>query len=232
MGEYTDYPADYAEVSSSFQSGQQSPAPYATTTLIGSSKLAPNDAQRYNMFYTTDVYPPSAGVVPNQSHANNNNYNRSIHSESYCNSNGNNNNKVNIVENRMANTMLPSRFNQRQQQQPHQQQSGAKMSTNKRNRLKLMRPQNFRINFGSQGEQLYVKVGDLSQQGRASSTGQNTPQSQNGSLNWSEQNINIYENRMAGGSTHESDDPDKEYIYDGNRSVMSYVSSKDFPENV
>jgi hypothetical protein len=225
MGEYTDYPADYAEVSSSFQSGQQSPAPYATTTLIGSSKLAPNDAQRYNMFYTTDVYPPSAGVVPNQSA---NNYNRSIHSESYCNSNGNNNNKVNIVENRMANTMLPSRFNQHQQQQ----QSGAKMSTNKRNRLKLMRPQNFRINFGSQGEQLYVKVGDLSQQGRASSTGQTTPQSQNGSLNWSEKNINIYENRMAGGSTHESDDPDKEYIYDGNRSVMSYVSSKDFPENV
>lgn len=219
MGEYTDYPADYAEVSSSFQSGQQSPAPYATTTLIGSSKLAPSDAQRFNMFYRTEIYPPSAAGVPNN---NNNNYNRSVHSESYCNQNGNNS-KMNIVENRMANTMTPNMFNQ-------QQQNSARNGTNKRNRLKLMNPQNFRINFGSQGEQLYVKVGDINAQGQASST----PQSQNGSINWSTQNFNIYENQMhnhADGATA-SNHPDKEYIYSGNRSIMSYMSSKDFPENV
>lgn len=227
MGEYTDYPADYAEVS---QNGQQSPTPYATTTLIGSSKLGGNDAHRYNMFYTTDVHPPNstvaaAGGVPSQNN-NNANYNRSIHSESYCNPNGNNNsNKVNIVENRMANTMMPNMFNQR---------AAAKLGSNKRNRLKLMNPQNFRLNFGSQGEQLYVKVGDLSSQGQASSTAQHTPQSQNGSINWSTQNFNIYENQLhhhANGSTA-SNDPDKDYLYAGNRSIMSYMSSKDFPENV
>lgn len=232
MGEYTDYPADYAEVSS-FQGGQKSPAPYATTTLIGSSKLSANDARRFNMFYTTDIYPPNvatAGSVPNHSNNNNSNYNRSVHSESYCNPNGNNNSKVNIVENRMANTMMPNMFNQ---QQHHQQRNGMKSGSNKRNRLKLMKPQNFRINFGSQGEQLYVKVGDMNQQGQPTSTASHTPQSQDGSVNWSNQNFNIYENRLH----HQDDstsvnDPDKEYIYSGNRSVMSYVSSKDFPENV
>ena len=230
MGEYTDYPADYAEVST-YQSGQQSPAPYATTTLIGSSKLGSNDARRFNMFYTTDVYPPNAecaaaGALPNQ----NNNYNRSIHSESYCNSNSHNDgHKVNIVENRMANTMMPNMFNQQQQKQLH---NSMKTGSNMRNRLKLMKPQNFRINFGSQGEQLYVKVGDLNQQGQTN-TAQHTPQSQNGSINWSQHSYNIYENQLH---NHANDVPsenaDKEYIYDGNRSVMSYMSSKDFPENV
>ena len=229
MGEYTDYPADYAEVSS-FKSGQQSPAPYATTTLIGSSKLGANDAHRYNMFYTTDIYPPNSasagGAVPNQG-INNNNYNRSIHSESYCNPNGNNN-KMNIVENRMASTMMPNMFHQQQQQR-----NGGKIGSNKRNRLKLMKPHNFRLNFGSQGEQLYVKVGDINGQGQASSTGQQTPSSQNGSINWSQQNFNIYENHLhnqTNGGT--MNDPDKDYNYSGNRSVMSYMSSKDFPENV
>ena len=222
MGEYTDYPADYAEVSQ-YQSGQQSPAPYATTTLIGSSKLGnSNDANRFNMFYTTEIYPPSSSgamAVPNQN--NNNNYNRSIHSESYCNQNSNSN-KMNIVENRMANTMMPSMFNQHQQQR--------RSGSNKRNRLKLMNPQNFRINFGgSQSEQLYVKVGDISSQ--ASSTAQQTPQSQNGSINWSQHNI--YENQdHHANSAATLNDPDKEYIYAGNRSIMSYMSSKDFPENV
>lgn len=96
-----------------------------------------------------------------------------------------------------------------------------------------MRPQNFRINFGSQGEQLYVKVGDLNPQGQPN-TAQHTPQSQNGSINWSQHSYNIYENQLhnhANGSQVDND-PDKEYIYAGNRSVMSYMSSKDFPENV
>lgn len=125
----------------------------------------------------------------------------------------------------MANTMMPNMFNQQYQQQQ-------KRGTNKRNRLKLMKPQNFRINFGgSEGEQLYVKVGDMSAQ-TSTATAQHTPQSQNGSINWSQQGFsNIYENNPQNHPTMPNED-DKEYIYAGNRSVMSYMSSKDFPENV
>jgi hypothetical protein len=209
MGQYTDYPADYAEVSSSFRSGQQSPAPYATTTLIGSS----SDVQRYNMFY----YP--------QMTTSNDNYNRSIQSDSCANNINNNNhsNKVNIVENRLATTMM---FNQRHQQQ---QPLGG---SNKRNRLKLMKPQNIRNYFGNQGEQLYVKVGEINQAGSASSSSQqHTPQSHNGSINWSQQNINIYENQIHNHKTR--GDAENTPIYNGNNnSIMSYMSSKDFPENV
>ena len=191
MAVYSEGPAEYAEVTSTCRSGQESPSPYATATLIGSSKIITSDAHRFNMFYTTDIYPPSAGYgEANQN--NNNNYNRSIHSESYCNPNGNNN-KVNIVENRMANTMMPNMFNQHHQHQHQQQQSSAKIGTNKSNRLKLMKPQNFRINFGgSQGEQLYVKVGDMN----ATDQGQHQPQMQIGSYTWNPQNFNIYENHL------------------------------------
>lgn len=56
-----------------------------------------------------------------------------------------------------------------------------------------MKPQNFRINFGgSQGEQLYVKVGDMN----ASDQGQNPPQLQSGSYTWNPHNFNIYENHL------------------------------------
>lgn len=208
MGDYADYPTDYAEVSSTFHSGQQSPAPYATTTLIGSSKLgSSSDVQRYNMFY----YP--------QMTSSNGNYNRSIHSDSYGNNNDNNSsNKVNIVENRMANTMM---FNQRHQP-PY-------IGSNKRNRLKLMKPQNIRNYFTNQGEQLYVKVGESSQVGSISSQ-QHTPQSHNGSINWSQQNMNVYENQLHNHHNHARNESDS--IYNGHNSVMSYMSSKDFPENV
>jgi hypothetical protein len=89
----------------------------------------------------------------------------------------------------MANTMMPNMFNQQQQH------NGATIGSNKLNRLKLMKPQNFRINFGgSQGEQLYVKVGDVN----ASEQGQSVPQPQlqNGSYTWNPQNFNIYENHL------------------------------------
>jgi hypothetical protein len=150
------------------------------------------------MFYTTDIYPPNnnnniGAAIQNQS--NNNNYNRSIHSDSYSSNsivnNSNNNNKVNIVENRMVNTMMPNMYHHHQQQQQQQQQQyqGTKIDTNKRNRLKLLKPQNFRINLGSQGEQLYVKVGDLEH-------GQMQPQMHGGSYTWNPQNFNIYENHL------------------------------------
>lgn len=251
MGEYTDYPADYAEVSS-FQSGQQSPAPYATTTLIGSSKLAPNDAHRFNMFYKTDIYPNGpmrqANVNSNNSSNNNsNNYNRSVHSESYCNG------KVNVVENRLPDAMMPNLYNQQQQQLHYQangnHNNGIKIGSNKRNRLKLMKPQNIRNYFSNPGEQLYVKVGEINQMGPHSNSSQqsHTPQSQNGSINWSQHNFNLYENQLHNhlnnGATvnnepdddndhHEDADEKSDFIYTGNRSIMSYTSSKDFPESV
>jgi roundabout axon guidance receptor 2 len=252
MGEYTDYPADYAEVSS-FQSGQQSPAPYATTTLIGSSKLAPNDAHRFNNMF---IYPKNGNApMMHSSNSNSNNYNRSIHSESYCSGNNNNNGgsgggRVNIVENRMASTMMPNMFNQHHQASNH---NGIKIGSNKRNRLKLMKPQNIRNYFSSPGEQLYVKVGEINQMGPHSSSSQqsHTPQSQSGSINWSQHNFNLYENQLHNhlnnGATvnHEPDDANDDdereaeeggekgdFIYTGNRSIMSYTSSKDFPENV
>lgn len=221
MGEYTDYPADYAEVSS-YQSGQQSPAPYATTTLIGSSKF-------------TQFYP-----VPVNSHNNNNstnNYNRSIHSDSYANSR----NRLNLIENRTANTMMPNVYNQH-----HQPNNGLKMSSNKRNRLKLMKPQNIRNYFApSPNEQLYVKVGEINQIGPHSNSSQqsHTQSTQSDSINWSQHNFNIYENQLhnhiSNGSATMNNEPDnshdddsKDFIYTGNRSIMSYTSSKDFPENV
>jgi hypothetical protein len=193
MAVYSEGPAEYAEVSSSCRSGQPSPSPYATATLIGGSKIITSDPHRFNMFYTTDIYPPHHASQLAMNH-NNNNYNRSIHSESYCNPSGNNN-KVNIVENRMANTMMPNMFNQQHQQQ----HNGTQIGTNKRNRLKLMKPQNFRINFGgSQGEQLYVKVGDMSasEQGQMQPQQQQQQQLQSGSYTWNPQNFNIYENHL------------------------------------
>lgn len=173
MAVYAEGPAEYAEVSSTLcRSGQPSPSPYATATLIGSSKIMSNDAQRFNnMFYTTDIYPPNTNAMQQHNQNNNNNYNRSIHSESYG-------GKVNIVENRMAHTMMFNHHN------------------NERNRLR-QKPQNFRINLGSQGEQLYVKVGDISE-------GQTQPQNMQ-SYTWNPQlqNFNIYENHLHRQEQHE-----------------------------
>jgi hypothetical protein len=238
MGEYTDYPTDYAEVSSNLPSGQQSPAPYATTTIIGNSKnrVAANEANRFNMFYTAkEIYPPTTNVVGGVPNQNSSNYNRSINSDSYCTSNSNNR-ATNVVENRStannnkSNTTIPTnKFN-------HHRNGNSKIGSNKRNRLKLMTPQNFRINFGNNedgrcSEQLYVKVGEMNQNQLL----QHTPKSQNGSQNWSQQNFNIYENQLhnlgSKSSSSSANDSEKELIYSGDRSVISYTSSKDFPDD-
>lgn len=177
MGVYSEGPAEYAEVSSTLcRSAQPSPSPYATATLIGNSKIISSDPQRFNMFYTTDIYPP----MQNNNNNNGSGYNRGIHSESYTN---NGPNKVNIVENRMANTL---------NMYSHQQGNNVKFNSSKSNRLKLMKPQNFRINLGMQGEQLYVKVGDLNAQEQP----QQTHIQNSSSYTWTPQNFNIYENHL------------------------------------
>lgn len=205
MAVYSEGPAEYAEVSSSScRSAQPSPSPYATATLIGNSKIISSDPQRFNMFYTTDIYPP----MQNNSNNNNNNingYNRTLHSESYTNNGGN---KVNIVENRMANTMMPNMYNQQ-----HNQQNSIKFNSNKSNRLKLMKPQNFRINLGMQGEQLYVKVGDLNAM-EQQQQGHMQPQIQNSSsYTWNPQNFNIYENHLH------RQEPQQQHQHDDSQSV-------------
>lgn len=192
MAVYNEGAAEYAEVSQQIQrSCQQSPSPYATATLIGNSKIISSDSHRYNLFYTSDAYPSQ------------NNYNRSIHSETYYNHHNNNNNKVNIVENRLANTMMPQMYKQHHQQQQQQPQTH-----NTGNRLNFLKPQHFRMNFGagsadSQDEKLYVKIGDVSSMSDSSIEGQQTmPQNNNathnGSYTWNPhpQNFNIYENRL------------------------------------
>lgn len=236
MGEYTDYPTDYAEVTATQQqqpSGQQSPQAYATTTIIGTKHRMANDANRFNMAAAATAN--GVGALPNQ----NNNYNRSIYSDSAYGSSSNNssNNKVSNVENRLtsnnSNTTTGGKFNHHHR--------NAKSASNKRNRLKLMTPQNFRINFGgsqesmARSDQLYVKVGEVSHQQPQQ---QHTPKSQNGSIiNWNEsqQNFNIYENQLhnlgSKSSSSSANDSEKELIYAGNRSIMSYTSSKDFPDN-
>ena len=215
MGEYTDYPADYAEVTSFKRSpseySRQSPTPYATATLIST-----NNMNRCNMFYTTDIYPPNA-AVPNQINNNNNNYSRNVYSESYYTPNG----KVNISENRMTNTMAPNMYNNK----------------NNASKMKLMRPQNFRLNFGNQNEQeqVYIKVGELNPQNQPSSTLQ-TPQSQNSSsMIWNSQNFNIYENHLHDHQTNGNEGRntvEKDYSSTGNRNVINYPTANDYPENV
>lgn len=97
---------------------------------------------------------------------------------------------MNIVENRMANTMM---FNHH-----HDDVS------NKRNRLRLPKPQNFRINLGSQGEQLYVKVGDLKEQPLQ-------PQVQSYTWNPQMQNFNIYENHLHRQESHQLQQPQHQH---------------------
>ncbi|XP_055637458.1 roundabout homolog 2-like [Toxorhynchites rutilus septentrionalis] len=131
--DYNEYPSDYAEVSSfspnnktivcdnaskapSEYSGTRSPAPYATTTLIGNSRFITNSSNggamanhhhqqsAYgSMYYNTDSYP-----VTDSSNAKSENsgpllsgsgdYGRNVYSESYFNPTE----KINITENKLA----------------------------------------------------------------------------------------------------------------------------------
>lgn len=234
MGEYADYPADYAEVSSfkrtpSEYSGTRSPAPYATTTLIGSSKLNTSDMNKLNMFYTSEMYPPQNGG-PTINNNQNNTYSRNVYSESYYNPN-----EKSSTENRMINTMN------------YYNQNGA--TVGRRNRLKSMRPPNFRINFGNnqhEQQQLYIKIGEtnpphLSKQ-HIPHIPQSTPSNQ-GSMNWNPNSFNIYENhlhdhspsRSTAGDSHQDVESVKSEVYGpaGNtRNLITYISAKDFSDNV
>ncbi|XP_055539086.1 roundabout homolog 2-like [Wyeomyia smithii] len=140
--DYSEYPTDYAEVSSfnpsapnndatvgskapSEYSGTRSPAPYATTTLIGNSRFITTSSTGASvdnihhqqsvygggMYYSNDSYPPMAVTTAADSGANGNcenggllvgarsgNYGRNVYSESYFNPGE----KINITENKLA----------------------------------------------------------------------------------------------------------------------------------
>lgn len=247
INDYSNFPADYAEVSTfskapSECSGTRSPAPYATTTLVGNSRLITvKNVNNQNMYFASDLYNPQ---------------NRYVHSESYFNPKE----KINITENRLGcNT-----FN------PNHAMSGQPFGTIRKNRLKLLRNPNFRIglsdgklndsngsngnltnsNGNGQQEQLYVKIGEMNpasseydysgmrwgnqqpvadtyhqrsmhyDQTHAMQHQQQQQHQQPPQSNSSSSNQSIYEN-------HHRQNSDKDMIYapSANRSIISYMSS-------
>lgn len=167
INDYSNFPADYAEVSTfskppSECSGTRSPAPYATTTLVGNNRLITvKNASNQNMYFAGDMYHPQL--------------NRYVHSESYFNPKE----KINITENRLGcNT-----FNPNHHMMAMSTQTAFGTLHGKQQRMKLLRnPANFRIGApmagksndnindntdgndtdgGQQQEQLYVKIGEM-----------------------------------------------------------------------
>lgn len=247
INDYSNFPADYAEVSTfskppSECSGTRSPAPYATTTLVGNTRLITvKNANNQNIYFSSDLYHPQA--------------NRYVHSESYFNPKE----KINITENRLGcNTFNPNHVTAMSSHTP--------FGTIRKNRLKLLRNPNFRIGFNDgksntsindindsngnlnqQQEQLYVKIGEMNptsndidynemhwthQQNKYQ---QRQPQSQHEldsnvqptQLQSSQQqqqplptNHSIYENHH-----HRPNDKDMIYAPSGNRSIINYMSS-------
>lgn len=221
--DYSNYPADYAEVSTfrktpSECSGNRSPAPYATTTLVGGTRLTNfRHNSHHNMYFSNELYPQT---------------NRSVYSESYFNPKE----KVNITENKLVNHCNTYNASVSVPQTP--------IGTIRRNRLKLSRMPNFRISFGDginnqqqqqqtpppsqhqqsqlteQQEQLYVKVGETDP---PSEVYVNWSQNQNHHHNQQQQQI-LQQNRYH--EKHRKDiDKDMIYAPSGNRSIISYVSA-------
>ncbi|XP_037047604.1 protein sax-3 [Bradysia coprophila] len=222
--DYSNYPADYAEVSTfrktpSECSGNRSPAPYATTTLVGGTRLTNfRHNSHHNMYFSNELYPQT---------------NRGVYSESYFNPKD----KVNITENKLVNHCNTYNASVSVPQTP--------IGTIRPNRLKLSRMPNFRISFGDginqqqqqqqqlshnhnlqqqqqqpqtteQQEQLYVKVGET-----------NPPSEVY--VNWSQNQNHRSQHQQQPNRYHEKHrkDIDKEMIYapSGNRSIISYVSA-------
>lgn len=201
--------------------GTRSPAAYATTTLVGNSRLIdPKNISNQNMYFSGELYPQA---------------NRCVYSESYYNPNE----KINLNVVRLGcNTLNPNPT------------SSSSFGTVRKNRLKILRNPHFRISFGDgkandengssqnlndaqriqqSNEQFYVKVGD-------------THQNSADELKWMQQNErnfdaqqihqqqhqheqnhqlkshhNIYENRRP--------NVEKNVIYaqEGNRSILNCI---------
>lgn len=140
IADYTTYPADYAEVStfskppSECNSGSRSPAPYATTTLVGNSRLINYKNNNHNMYFTSDLYPAAVPAAATGANGNAIAANRYVYSESYYNPKE----KINITENRLGNNT----FN------PGMSMPHTPFGTIRKNRFKLLRNPQFRISFG------------------------------------------------------------------------------------
>uniref|UniRef100_A0A182Q5Y2 Roundabout n=1 Tax=Anopheles farauti TaxID=69004 RepID=A0A182Q5Y2_9DIPT len=246
--EYSDYPSDYAEVSSFnplpqdgpnhlaahlggsrapseySASGTRSPAPYATTTLIGNSRfitapgggtgndslhhLLPSTATAGKMYYNAEAYS-GASITRPPSDNDSAGYGRNVCSESYFNPNE----KINITENKLAShtmSLLAGSNASLAQQQQHQQQR--KMAS---------------LNNLGQKEQLYIKVGETGVPGGANSWNHATVSAMAMS--------NLYQNTNATMPTHGHASGDSNvvvYLPTGNRSVISYRAASDFGDDV
>lgn len=218
----TNFSGHYAEVSTFNKAPSEcnSPAAYATTTLVDSSRLIdPKCINNQNMYYSGELYPQ---------------VNRCVYSESYYNPNE----KMNLNVVRLGcNTMNPN-------------PSSSSFGTVRKNRLKILRNPHFRISFGDgksndmngssqnlndsqrsqlSNEQFYVKVGET--QANSVDKTKWMQQSEQQMQHQQEQNHqmkshhNIYENRRA--------NVEKNIIYaqEGNRNIMNCIgSNKRFDE--
>lgn len=246
VGEYSNFPADYAEVSTfrktpsecDSSGGSHSPAPYATTTLVGSSRLTNfRHNSHHNMYFSNDLYPQTG--------------NRSVYSESYFNPNA----KINITENKLSNagsalvgtctsasggigsgggfgintsTVGNNSTYKASISVPH-----TPLGTIRRNRLKLSRIPQFRISFGDgaaensnmnqqqqqqklyddQQEQLYVKVGETN------------PPSSDVYMNWGHQHQQEHYNNNN--KHQQQQQEDEHYEQHQNRSIYQQNHRQD-----
>lgn len=171
MGEYSNFPAEYAEVTS-FQhtpnhddhynddNRNNSPAPYATSSIINTSSRRTNyrHNSHHNMYFTNDLYPLQA--------------NRTTHSDTYYNPNE----MINITENKLCNGMYTYNPNLSVPQPQHHQTPTVSKRIKKPLKLDCMIQS--RLDFKDDvddmnqyhhqqhqqqenpNEQLYVKVGE------------------------------------------------------------------------
>jgi roundabout, axon guidance receptor 2 len=267
MGDYgIDYPADYAEVSSfrktpSEYSGTRSPAPYATTSIIGSTRILHNSTQNH-IHFPNEHYPL----------ANRPTYCRNVYSESYYNPKE----KIHITENQLAahdNLLaLP--------QAPILKTTPTSSSTSRKNRLKLKPLQNIHIGVGLNTDNYNNSTSPNILQQALSSTSStsstttasmptttslknnhhhqqqhqpseeqfyikvgetNNPTNGNDIMKWNtsqqqhqlqQEDENDYDNNMYVHNNQDCRDKNVIYAPSGNRSLISYRSPKDYSDNV
>lgn len=199
-GEYSNFPADYAEVSTFRKTPSEcydqhsardtdSPAPYATTTLVSAGSVSTPNGRRPS--YRSNPHPNAAFFNHEQYQAQQQQQqlsNRSAYSDTYFNPSGH---RINITENKLVNIsgMTDAGYGSASTSTSTNTNAGGgggnsatyrtscsmpqtPLGTIRRNRLKLGRSK-LRTSFGesdgnlagcegdNQQEQLYVKVGEV-----------------------------------------------------------------------
>lgn len=206
--DYGEFPGDYAEVSTfrkapSECSGNRSPAPYATTTLVNQNQLSTQFSSigsrgRHFRPPNPDLILEQQQNYPYHNHNNQPLYNRSIHSDSYFNPMERYYQNNAHYHQRNANANHCATFNPG----GHNHQNSAQQ----KNRFKISRLPNFRISFGDNvnatngvvtGDSKSDGLNDLGDEKRGENQfyvkiGEANP---DGTINWT-QKPNLYENGL------------------------------------